>query len=153
MSVRRAADTDLDAILALEEQGFAARERWSRDSWAGELDADNRTVLVGEVDGAICGVITVQQVGGVAELNRIVVDEARWRTGLGRVLLQAGIAAADEEEAEEMLLEVRHDNAPALALYAAFGFTEIARRNNYYGDGVDAVVMRVELEDDDDSDG
>ncbi len=79
----------------------------------------------------------------MAELNRIIVASAGRRTGLGKTLLAAGIAAA--EEAEEMLLEVRHDNAPAMALYAAFGFEEIARRNNYYGGGVDAVVMRVEL--------
>lgn len=147
MRVRRADDPDLDIILALEEQGFEAPERWSRASWASELAADNRIVLVAEGDAGIDGVITVQQVGGVAELNRIVVAAAGRRTGLGKTLLAAGIAAA--EEAEEMLLEVRHDNAPAMALYAAFGFEEIARRNNYYGNGVDAVVMRVELEDSD----
>ncbi|WP_425310226.1 ribosomal protein S18-alanine N-acetyltransferase [Ammonicoccus fulvus] len=147
MSVRRAADSDVDQILALEEQGFEGRELWSRASWASELAADNRIVLVAEEAEEISGVITVQQVGGVAELNRIIVASAGRRTGLGKTLLAAGIVAA--EEAEEMLLEVRHDNAPAMALYAAFGFEEIARRNNYYGNGVDAVVMRVELEDDD----
>lgn len=147
MRVRRAGDADLDGILVLEEQGFDTRERWSRASWASELAADNRIVLVAEEADEIAGVIAVQQIGGVAELNRIIVASAGRRTGLGKTLLAAGIAAA--KEGEEMLLEVRHDNAPAMALYAAFGFEEIARRNNYYGGGVDAVVMRVELEDDD----
>lgn len=143
--MRPARETDLDAILALETTGFTPRERWSRGSWAGELEADNRIVLVA---GAVTGVASIQHVGGVAELNRIVVAPEARRGGLGRSLLAAGIEAAREVECEEMLLEVRHDNAPALALYAAFGFMEIARRTNYYGDGIDAVILRLELETD-----
>lgn len=144
--MRPARATDLDAILALEESGFGPRERWSRGSWAGELEADNRRVLV---VGDVTGVTSVQHVGGVAELNRIIVARGARGGGLGRDLLGAAIAAAREVECEEMLLEVRHDNAPALALYGAFGFVEIARRTNYYGGGIDAVIMRLELETDD----
>lgn len=155
MDVRGAVETDLPTIFALEQQGFEPRQRWSEKSWSDELEADNRVVLVGDTAGqeagsTTTGVITVQVVGGVAELIRIVVGSATRRTGVGRTLLAAGIAAARESEADEMLLEVRHDNAAALALYVAFGFEEIARRNNYYGGGVDAVVMRLELEGDDD---
>lgn len=143
--MRPATEADLAAILTLEAQGFPSKERWSEVSWAGEIAADNRVVLV---DGEVDGVVSVQHVGGVAELNRIVVG--RRRAGLGRALLTAGIAAAREVECEEMLLEVRHDNVPALALYVRFGFEEIARRADYYGNGVDAVIMRLELEDGDD---
>lgn len=148
MDVRRAVPADLPGILALEEQGFAPRERWSRASWSAELEADNRIVLV--ASEPVAGVITVQHVGEVAELNRIIVADSARRTGMGRTLLAAGLAAAREVEAAEMLLEVREDNAPALGLYAAFGFSEIARRNNYYGGGVAAVIMRVDIEEDDD---
>ena len=41
-----------------------------------------------------------------------------------------------------MLLEVREDNAGALAFYAAGGFAEIDRRRRYYRDGATAVVLR-----------
>lgn len=144
MKLRRATPEDLPGILALEVPGFEPRERWSERSWAGELQAENRTVLLaGE---PVVGVIAVQLVGGVAELNRIVVDPAYRRKGLGATLVSAGIAIATAAEAEEMLLEVRHDNDAALALYARYGFTEIARRADYYGNGIDAVVLRVDLE-------
>lgn len=144
MNPRRATPKDLPEILALEQGGFEPKERWSERSWAGELAADNRTVLVaGE---PVAGVITVQQAGAVAELNRIVVAPAYRRTGLGHALLTAGIATAVAAEAEEMLLEVRHDNAGALGLYARHGFVEIARRPDYYGSGVDAVILRMDLE-------
>ncbi|WP_432559781.1 GNAT family N-acetyltransferase [Granulicoccus sp. GXG6511] len=146
--MRPAQPDDLNPILALEHSGFPPRERWSRASWASELEADNRIVLV-EGSDAVTGVASVQHVGGVAELNRIIVASDARGAGLGRALLVAGITAAREVECEEMLLEVRHDNAPALALYGANGFEEIARRTNYYGAGIDAVIMRLELEADD----
>ena len=44
-----------------------------------------------------------------------------------------------------MLLEVREDNAAARGLYAAAGFSEIARRPNYYRDAATAIVMEVAL--------
>ena len=44
-----------------------------------------------------------------------------------------------------MLLEVRVDNHPALAFYAAHGFVEIDRRQRYYADGTTAAVLRLPL--------
>lgn len=142
--MRRATEKDLPAILALEAQNFPARDRWSAASWTNELAADNRTVLV--TGQPIAGVVSVQQVGGVAELNRIGVDPAYRRKGRGKALLTAAIEAAVAAEAEEMLLEVRHDNARALGLYARLGFSELARRAGYYGAGIDAVILRLDLE-------
>ena len=43
------------------------------------------------------------------------------------------------------VLEVREDNASALAFYAARGFTEVDRRPRYYRDGTTAVIMRLGL--------
>ncbi len=152
-SLRFATPDDLDVIVALEE-AFPVRERWSRDAWFHELEADNRWVQVAECPGAsgILGVITVQIIGGVADLNRIIVAPEMRGHGVGAELLRAGIEDANSAEADEMLLEVRHDNRAAHALYARAGFTEIARRTDYYGTGVDAVVLRLELAEEDDDD-
>ena len=40
------------------------------------------------------------------------------------------------------MLEVRSDNAAALALYARFEFESLNIRRDYYAPGVDAIVMR-----------
>ena len=45
--------------------------------------------------------------------------------------------------ADRLLLEVREDNAGALAFYAARGFVEIDRRPRYYRDGATAVVLAL----------
>lgn len=149
--MRTARTADLALILDLETSGFPTTARWSPTSWAGELEADNRIVLVAEgAHGRLDGVASIQHVGGVTELNRIIVAPTARGRGVGRELLQAGIAAARDVAGEEMLLEVRHDNTPALALYARGGFVEIARRAGYYGTGVDAVIMRLGLDDEED---
>lgn len=45
-----------------------------------------------------------------------------------------------------MLLEVRVDNIPALALYERFGFARMGLRKRYYQpEGVDAYTMCADL--------
>jgi ribosomal-protein-alanine N-acetyltransferase len=48
--------------------------------------------------------------------------------------------------ADRLLLEVREDNAGAIAFYESQGFVEIARRRLYYRDGATAVVLSLGLE-------
>ena len=79
----------------------------------------------------------------VAELQRIAVDAQHRRGGVASALLDACVGAARAGGANRLLLEVREDNAGALAFYAARGFTEVDRRPRYYRDGATAVVMRL----------
>ena len=45
-----------------------------------------------------------------------------------------------------VLLEVEERNSPAIRLYEDLGFMVLARRRNYYGSGLDALVMELPLE-------
>jgi ribosomal-protein-alanine N-acetyltransferase len=47
--------------------------------------------------------------------------------------------------AQDVLLEVRADNPRAQQLYRRFGFEQIHVRPRYYRDGVDALIMRLQL--------
>ena len=44
-----------------------------------------------------------------------------------------------------MMLEVRTDNLEAISLYRSLGYGELNIRKNYFGAGLDALVMRKEL--------
>ena len=44
-----------------------------------------------------------------------------------------------------MMLEVGTENTSAIALYEKLGYQTIATRKNYYGQGLDAFVMRKEF--------
>jgi ribosomal-protein-alanine N-acetyltransferase len=62
------------------------------------------------------------------------------------VLLDALVDHARSRRADAVLLEVRVDNGPALALYERSGFVRMGRRRGYYQpENVDAWTMRLDL--------
>ncbi len=67
--------------------------------------------------------------GDDAEIMTIGVGRQFQRRGIAASLMEALIARAREQGAQRMLLEVRVDNIPALALYERFGLPEWACAN------------------------
>jgi ribosomal protein S18 acetylase RimI-like enzyme len=56
-------------------------------------------------------------------LEDLFVRETARREGLGRALVEAAVASARERGSRRIELDVNEENDPALALYAACGFT------------------------------
>lgn len=135
---------DVAAIARLESEALGA-DAWSealvREGVTGRLPTVH--YLVARDGDRIVGHAVASVVGEIAELQRIAVDPGRRRTGIASALLAAVRAIA--AGAERLLLEVREDNAAALAFYAAAGFAELDRRARYYRDGATAVVLALPL--------
>lgn len=170
ISIRPARSADLATLRALETACFG-RDAWGEQALEGELAGvpDTRCVLVAEdadVSGtsgttgtddtgtcwgagtgtdepAIAGYASLLAVAATADVQRIAVRPDRRREGIGRALLDALLAQARIRGCAEALLEVRHDNAAALAMYEATGFEQIARRRGYYHGVADALVLRL----------
>jgi ribosomal-protein-alanine N-acetyltransferase len=146
VTIRPATANDVPAIADLELDNLGD-DAWSeglvREGVTGNLPTI--TYLVAEVDGQVVGHATASIVGDIAELQRIAVDPGHRRTGLASALLDAVVEAGKHDGADRLLLEVREDNAGALAFYAARDFIEIDRRRRYYRDGTTAVVLRRSL--------
>jgi len=138
-------DGDVAYVAALEAQIHAAP--WTPGNFRDALAAGYHA-SVGVREGRIVAYGVLMLSPGEAQiLNLSVVPDSR-REGLGRELLRRFIADARHLGAEQIFLEVRVSNAPAIALYAAEGFTPVGRRDNYYPaseEGAireDALVMR-----------
>lgn len=133
-AARPATAADLPSILAMMED-FNAIEgiRFDRETFAPRLrelvhSPEVGGVLVFTVDGAAAGYAIVtwgwdlEWGGRDAFLTEIYVSGEQRRQGVGRQGLAAAQALARANGAHALHLAVRHDNAPARALYDAEGF-------------------------------
>ena len=139
--------TDIPTLAAAERELFAD-DAWTEPTWWAELAArPRRDYLVATTpDGSLAGYAGVDCAGDTADVMTIAVGPAYRGMGLGDRLLDELVARATARGAQALLLEVRADNAPALALYARHGFQELSVRRRYYQPGdVDALVLRRRL--------
>jgi ribosomal-protein-alanine N-acetyltransferase len=142
VGILAARQRDLDAIMSLERAGFPASEQWSERSWQGELLGEGRTVLVARAHLPV-GVVAFQTIGELADLHRLVVAPAHRRRGVGAALVVAGLTAVRHLGARAAILEVGYANEPAIALYQRLGFEQLRARQNYYGPGQHALILKL----------
>lgn len=145
--LRPAAPADLPDLLRLEERCFSG-DRLSRRSFQHLLTRGHAINLVAEgADGRLSGYAVVLLHGrtSLARLYSLAIDPELRGKGMGRCLLQAAEAAALAEDRTVLRLEVRADNAVAIALYRASGYRAFATVPDYYEDGAPALRMEKRL--------
>jgi ribosomal-protein-alanine N-acetyltransferase len=140
---------DLDRVVPLERELFGPTAWTAEAFWSELARPDSRDYVVAESTDPVparelLGYAGVMTGGAQADVQTIAVAPAAQGRGLGGVLLEALVERAVAAGATSMLLEVRADNAPAIALYERHGFDRIAVRRRYYQPGdVDAWVLRL----------
>ena len=138
--IRPATLSDIDALDAIEKAVFPA-DRISRRSFRTLIDRPTAETLVLEADGEIRGyaMILFRAGAALARLYSLAVAAGHAGKGYGRALLAAAEKAAMEHDRILLRLEVREDNAPAIALYKNAGYHRIGRVADYYADGMAAL--------------
>jgi ribosomal protein S18 acetylase RimI-like enzyme len=138
--VRTATPADLDALVALELSAFCG-VRMSRRQYRRHLASPGAAVLVAAAPGeGLLGsaLVFFRSGSSRARLYSIATAPAARGRGLGARLLAAAERAARERGCRALRLEVRVDNAAAIALYERAGYGRIGRYAGYYEDGADA---------------
>jgi ribosomal protein S18 acetylase RimI-like enzyme len=130
---------DIEALLAIEQQSFAA-DRISRRQFRHMLTRANAAVLVEERAGRVVGdvVVLFSRATSVARLYSMAVDPAARGQGVAGQLLQAAEQVAWSKHRAYMRLEVRKDNSAAVSLYQRHGYRRFGECLNYYEDHADA---------------
>ncbi|MFV0411262.1 MAG: GNAT family N-acetyltransferase [Paracoccus sp. (in: a-proteobacteria)] len=116
---------------------FTRPRPWSAEEFAALL-ADSSNFLISRPQGFLIGRTILDE----AELLTLAVAPEVRRRGSGAALLAAFETEAVRRGAKNAFLEVAHDNQPALCLYARSCWYEAGRRRGYYGDGIDALILR-----------
>jgi ribosomal-protein-alanine N-acetyltransferase len=146
MSLRAMRWWDLEEVVALEHELFPD-DPWSLEQLWGELAhvPETRWYAVHTDEAGIDAYVGVFAIPPDADLQTIAVAPRAQGRGLGRELLGAAVEEARRRGCSQVMLEVAHDNDTAIALYASAGFESLGRRRDYYGPGLDAVIMRLRL--------
>jgi [ribosomal protein S18]-alanine N-acetyltransferase len=147
VTIRDMLPDDIPAVHELEVRLFPV-DAWPLQMFWDELvQPETRRYLVAEGPEGIVGYAGLMCVEPIADVQTIAVVPEFEGKGIGTALLTDLIAEGRRRGAADILLEVRADNPRAQQLYIRFGFEQIHVRKKYYRDGVDALIMRLQLED------
>ena len=140
MEIRRTHPDDLSAIASAEAEIFS--DPWSREDILGVLSGEGAMCYTAKKDEKVVAYVIGRVIPPEGEIYRIAtLPEYRGR-GIAYRLLDFAVKSERGYGLESLFLEVRKNNAPARALYSAFGFTEVGVRKNYYKNPTDdAIVM------------
>jgi ribosomal-protein-alanine N-acetyltransferase len=129
---------ELEALL------FDGDDPWPERAFLAELAAKHNHYVAARVGEKLVGYAGIARLGRSKpyeyEVHTIGVDPAYQGQGIGRQLLRRLFEFAD---GATIFLEVRTDNAPAIALYESEGFEQVGLRKRYYRiSGADAYTMK-----------
>lgn len=146
--VREATLNDLEALVALEAEVFDY-SRIGRRSFANLLRSNSAKLwAIDDVNSTrIAGYALVLTRKNSRKWRIYSIASAPWARGqgIGKLLLQMILTAAQEQEASHLTLEVKTDNKGAIALYEDFGFSVVDILLGYYDHGEDGYKMQLTL--------
>lgn len=140
---RPAHANDLPALTIIEALCFGPPR--NPDNLAGELTRSWSRLVVIEHADEVVAYVNYWCVADEIEVIQVATHPGHQRRGHGRRALVHALDEARTTGATRALLEVRPSNTAAVALYESLGFVEVNRREKYYDDGEDALVMALAL--------
>ena len=143
---RVATPFDLPVFVSLDKELFPYSP-WSASQYKEEFSAPTRHFAVA-LDEAqnIIGYAGVFAPGGAeADVLTVGVVPSQRGKGIARHLISLITDWAGQQGSTAMMLEVKVDNLEAIGLYESLGYSKLNVRKDYFGAGLDALVMRLEL--------
>ncbi len=145
LTIRAMTNDDVPQVHTLENQLFPT-DAWPLDMFYAELaQPETRHYLVVEDEHSIIAYAGLMCIPPLGDIQTIAVVPGYEGQGIGTVLLNRLITEAGARNADGVLLEVRADNPRAHGLYTYFGFEQIDIRRRYYRGGIDAIIMKLDL--------
>ena len=137
---------DLPVFVSLDKELFPYSP-WSASQYKEEFSSPTRHFVVA-VDEAqsIIGYAGVFAPGGAeADVLTVGVVPSHRGKGIARQLMVLITDWAHKQGSTAMMLEAKVDNAEAIGLYESLGYSKLNTRKDYFGPGLHALVMRLEL--------
>lgn len=147
MTIFRVANAfDLPVFVSLDKELFPYSP-WSASQYKEEFSSPTRHFVVAvDHERSIIGYAGVFAPGGAeADVLTVGVVPQERGKGVARHLMELITDWARLQGSTAMMLEVKVDNVEAIGLYEALGYMKLNTRKDYFGAGLDALVMRLEF--------
>ena len=146
ITYRDANSMDIPVLVSLDKELFPYSP-WSSGQYREEISAPTRRFIVALDEGlSVIGYAGVFAPGGAeADILTVGVIAQHRGQGIARKLMAGITKWAIAQGSIAMMLEVKTDNAAAISLYESLGYSKLNIRKDYFGSGLDALVMRKEL--------
>jgi len=150
ISYRTAIQLDLPVLVSMERVLFADSP-WSmgqfKEEFKGVPNSRYFLVATNEADQIVgYAAVLVVAPGVEADVLTVAVLPEYARQGIATHFMKELETWSQSKQALAMMLEVGVENSGAIALYEKLGYQTIATRKNYYGQDLDAFVMRKEFD-------
>ena len=152
--IRRCEEKDLTSVISINMNTLP--EHYSDYFFESILRELPEAFVVAEVNDNIVGYIMCKIEFGFSNFRKLgfvkkghvvsvaVLDQHRGK-GVGRALMLEGVNGVVSRKSDEIYLEVRISNEPAIKMYEKLGFQIKSRLRTYYRDGEDAYLMALEF--------
>ena len=150
--IRRCEEKDLSSVISINMNTLP--EHYSDYFFESILRELPEAFVVAEVNDNIIGYIMCKIEFGFSNFRKLgfvkkghvvsvaVLDQHRGK-GVGRALMLEGVNGVVSRKSDEIYLEVRISNEPAIKMYEKLGFQIKSRLRTYYRDGEDAYLMAL----------
>lgn len=140
MIISRMKLTDVESIYKISADSFS--RPWSLNAIQEEYYNEMAYYLVArEDDGTVIGFAGSWLVFNEVQITNIAVAKDKRGSGIASKILSRIINDMVQKDMSLIFLEVRISNTPARKLYESAGFVYTGKRNSFYDDNEDALLM------------
>ncbi len=144
LTLRPMAAADVPRVGQIDMRAFG-EGGWPATAFADELH-NNRLARYFVLDPGegrpLQGYLGCWALADALHIVTVAVDPTYQRRGLGEILVQQALDLAHKLGVDEVTLECRESNEPALKLYRKYQFKQAGRRRRYYQDNKeDALIL------------
>ena len=152
--IRRCAYEDLNSVISINLKTLP--EHYTEYFFESLLREIPEAFIIAEINNVVVGYIMCKLEFGFSNSRKLgfvkkghvvsiaLLQEHRGKS-IGEALMMEGINGVSTRKGDEIYLEVRTSNGPAISLYQKLGFQIKSVLKSYYRDGEDANLMALEI--------
>jgi len=152
--IRRCAYEDLNSVISINLKTLP--EHYTEYFFESLLREIPEAFIIAEINNVVVGYIMCKLEFGFSNFRKLgfvkkghvvsiaFLQEHRGKS-IGEALMMEGINGVSTRKGDEIYLEVRTSNGPAISLYQKLGFQIKSVLKSYYRDGEDANLMALEI--------